>query len=778
MAFEDNMKILKASFPEVWRKILDTEPTLDKSLVRVVSDKTGNTNLKAGESYIHDNKDQIREAIDIIANQKNVEDQSDVIFYGIGLGYQLEAFMEQYPNTAFTVYEPVPEVFYHFLHHFDLREIPGHLLKNVCIESRPEDLVNFCRRFVSGISKSVLVIELPSYRSIFAEKRQAFFTQFEQRINERRISVATNSAFEKRWTINSLKNLIRVLNSPNILLANKDRFKNKPAIMVAAGPSLEEELENLKKIRDNGLAYIFSAGTALNALVRNKVYPHAACTYDPTEENQIICKEVLKKEIKSIPLIFGSTVGYETLEKYPGPTLHMLINQDTLAAFYLKAKGGEGLEYVCDATTIAVITLQLLGKLGFNPIILVGQNLAYRHNKNYASGSTYLNLEEASSQELNNAVLVDDVHGNKVLSNDSYLVMRQQIETCLRQFGDLNVINTTREGAHIKGTRFQSLDDTIKDCLRDRVVEDDWLKFGHCSYDIEYLMGQKYIMGDSYDNVRKLLEKCKRDLDVIGELADCTTPIKINESYEQFNLDMGKLRNNHFFNSCIAPMTRVELESLILTVPRISAETDSVIKAQMMEKGFRSYLLTCEKDINFISPFFQEMNLSIQQLYNTINVRKKADRIKVLLMDCDGILSDHTVYYSASGDEFKKFNTRDRLGIARLQERGIQPILIYPEISSTIENAAHRLGIEVVYSGITDTRQILAAVQRDYELDLSEIACIFNEPFDLLTQVGLNFAVKDASPRIHNEVDYVLTVNGGQGAIMAIADVLAQDETI
>jgi YrbI family 3-deoxy-D-manno-octulosonate 8-phosphate phosphatase len=773
MKFHDNMEILKASFPEVWQKVLEMENTLDEKLVRVVKSKASNMNLKVGKQFIHDKKN-IEEAKKIIADQKNVGEQSDIVFYGLGLGYSVDAFMEQYPNTAYTIYEPVAEVFYQFLHHADLMKIPRHLLKNICIENDPEDMVNFCRRFVNQISKSVLVIDLPSYKSIFPEKRQAFFAQFERCINERRISVATNSAFEKLWTINSLKNFIQVLNSPNILLDKKGSFKNKPAILVAAGPSLEEEMGNLKEIQEKGLAYIFSVGTALNTLVQHKIYPHAACTYDPTEKNQIICKEVLEKGIKSIPLIFGSTVGYETLEKYPGPKLHMLINQDTLAAFYFKPEGNERLEFINDATTIAVITLQLLGKLGFDPIILVGQNLAYRDRKNYASGSTYLSFEEVSQQDLINAVLIKDVHGNKVPSNDSYIVMKQQIETCLNSFKDFNVINSTQNGAHIEGTRFQSLDELIKDHLLDRVVEHNWLEYDKCSYDLDYLMGQRRIMSESYESIRSLLEACQRDLDIIIELAESKDPIKINQSYDNFNLNMDKLRKNDFFNTFIAPMTRVELESLILTVPAISAENETVLKAQMMEKEFRPYLLNCAKDINFISPLFQEMNQSIQHLYTIKTIKKKAALIKVLLIDCDGILSDEAIYYSASGDELKKFNLKDRTGILRLQEKGIQIMLINPEANPIIENAAGKLGIKVLYSGITDKKQIMASVQKKYELDLSEIACIFNDisDFELLREVGLSFAVKDSAHNLQNEVDYVLTVNGGQGVIMEIADVI------
>lgn len=779
MAFYDNMELLKAAFPDVWKKVLEIEKTLDKNLVRVVTGKAANINLKVGKQYIHDNKNPIQEAKKIIEKQNNVREHSDILFYGLGLGYHINAFVEQYPNTAFAIYEPVPEVFYQFLYHADLHQLPLHLIKSISIEGQPEDAVNFCSSFVSRISNAALTIDLPAYKNIFPAKYQNFYAQFEKFIGERRLSLAIDSQFEKRWTINSTKNFIQIINSPNILLEKQGSLKNKPALLVASGPSLEEEIENLKQIKENGLAYIFSVGTALNALIQHEIHPHGACTYDPTENNQIICKEALKKGIKSIPLIFGSTVGYESLGKYPGPKVHMLISQDTLAAFYLKPVRDEGNGSIHDASTIAVIALQLLCNLGFNPIILVGQNLAYRGRMNYAAGSTFHPIE-VSQPELDNVVLVKDVYGNTVPSNESYIRMRQQLETYLSHYKDLDVINTTKHGAHIEGTRFQSLEELIKDQLHNRVVEDNWLESGECSYDMEFLIQQSRIMKGAHEKIREVLEACKRDLDIINELADCRDPIRINQSYEQFNLSMDELRNNQFFTTFITPMTRVELEILILNVPGISAESEPVLKAKMMEKEFRSYLLNCEKDIDSISPLFQEMTQSIQDLYTMKKIQKKAALIKALLIDCDGILTDEEVYYSASGDELKKFNLKDRKGILCLHNKGIQIMLINPEANPAIDNAAEKLGIKTVYSGIDDKKQIIATVLKETSLNNTEIACIFNDMTDpnLFQELGLSFAVKDASQNLRGEVDYVLAVNGGQGAIMEIAELIIAEKAI
>jgi len=774
MIFHKNMEILKESYPQAWKTILEIETKLDKGLIQTVASQQGSTNFQINEEFMHDNKNPLREAKKLIQQFQNVKEYSNILFYGVGMGYQINAFGEQYPGIPFSIYEPVPEVFYQFLCHADLQQIPLNLVNDIYIENRPEDPNNFCSSYVKRIRNSALVIDLPAYHRIFPVKHKAFFTEFETQINERRNTLSTVSAFQKRWTINSIKNFIQVLKSPDILLEKKGYFENKPAILVAAGPSLEKEIENLKIIKQEGIAYVFSVGTAINTLIQYEVYPDAACTYDPTEENQIVCKEVLEKGIKTIPLIFGSTVGYETLENYPGPKAHMVISQDSLAAYYLKPDHQERIESINDATTIAVITLQLLAKLGFNPIILVGQNLAYLDGKHYAPGSTFHPIE-AGERELTNAILVQDVYGNEVATSHTFLRMKQQFEIYLSHYKDRDVINTTQYGAHIEGTRFQSLEDVIKSQLHDRVVEDSWEESGDCSYDREYLIKQCHMMKLACESVNRLFEKCKLDLENINTLRDCGDPIRICQSYDQFNVSMDKLRNNQFFTTFITPMNRVELELLMLAVPDISAEKDPIIKAQMMGKEFHSYLSKCEQDFLSIIPLFKEMTQSIEDLYAKYIFRKKSDKIKILLLDCDGVLTDGGIYYSAAGDELRRFNFKDRAGIIQLRKGGIEVLLINPDGNMGIENAAKKMGITTICPTKGGSKiSIVKKVLEKYDIRSTEIACIFNDLTDIefYNEPFLCFAVGNASEVIRKEGTCVLSTYGGQGALAEIAKLL------
>jgi len=768
-----NLEVLKDRFPEAWQKICDLETALDKSLVRAVTNKKGLTTLQVGQVYFHDQQNPRQEAQNFLEQYKNIPEHSDILFYGVGLGYHIKAYAEKYPDKPFAIYEPVPEVFYQFLCHTDLRQFPLHLVKSIYLESGHDDPEKFCSYLVKRIKKSILIIDYPVYRGIFPQKHEAFFSHFTRHLNERRIMLSPYVSFQKRWTINTLKNFTHILNSPNILLEKKGCFIRKPAILVSSGPSLAEELENLKTIKQNGLAYIFSVGTALNALLKHGIYPDAACTYDPSEENQIVCKEVTEKSIKSIPLIFGSTVGYETLEKYPGPKLHMLISQDTLASFYLKPQKSNALEFVTDASSIAVIALQLLYKLGFNPIILVGQNLAYLEGKNYTDGSTYPS-HESNQTELKNATLVKDVTGHEVPSSESYIRIRLQIEDYLRYYRDVNVINTTKNGAHIEGTSFLSLEEVMRQYLLYRVVEESCWDLSSRSYNWENLLQQNEILNTACIQVAQLLEKCKLDLDNIVFLASSGDAINIEQSYDKFNHSMENLRINEFFATLITPMSRVELEFLLQAIPEISRERDPRKKAQMMENEFRPYLAVCEQDISSVIPLYQDLHEAFSQFRKVYSVQKKAGRTKVLLLACDGILTDGTVYYSAAGEELKKFNHKDRTGISVLKQKGIRTVLLNPEANPLIDRVARKWGMDVIS---TDKNSIMATVLEEYTALRSEIACLCSgaDDWELFKSAGLSFTLKDAPPEVQQEADYVLSSGGGQGMLLEIAELLTKD---
>ncbi len=240
------------------------------------------------------------------------------------------------PIFIFSVYEPDTEILYHYLSN---KILPTNRLDFIGYGEDEKSMVEFISTVFSKTKDNLLIIDLPIYKTIFVETYNRFFSIFKQIINDNRSSIHVNYGFQKKWVLNGLINFPEVLKSKNFLMQKNSPYKNKPAVIAASGPSITDEKETLKYIKENGLAYIFSIGSAIDFFVENDFYPDFSTVYDPTNLIVLDFKKVIDKNIKDIPLIFGSSCGYELIKKYPGPKYHMIINQDTSSRYFLHAEG-------------------------------------------------------------------------------------------------------------------------------------------------------------------------------------------------------------------------------------------------------------------------------------------------------------------------------------------------------------------------------------------------------------------------------------------------------
>lgn len=756
MIYQDNLQILNEYFPEVCRTISEPQEQSNPVGIRLVSGPTGCRNLIVNYTFLHNRTNPRDEARQLIDQFSNIKKHSDILFYGIGLAYHIKYFAAKYPDVPFFVYEPLPELFKQFLRCQALSQMPLSQIKGIYVGNSSGKQQQVCLDIVKQVSKSILIITLPAYQKVLGVSHSAFLVEFELRLTERRNALATNSQYQKRWTSNSINNFRQVLESSNILMEAGGQFSDKPAILAASGPSLDQEIENLRLIKQRKLAYIFTAGTALNTLVRNGIHPHAAFTYDPSEENQIVCKEVTEKGIASIPLIFASTVGAETLLNYPGPKVHVISNQDLLSRHCLRDQAGEVIDCVNDASTISIIALQVLYRLGFNPVILVGQNLAYQDKRRYAAGSTY-HPETTSEEDLREAVMVQDVRGNSIASNPNFVRMRQQLEYYLSSFKGLEAINTAQTGAYIEHTHFMTLSEVIKNRLHDEVVQDEWLPPYRCPYDLARLEQEIRLFNNARLQVIPLLEKCLQGLDEIQAATRDGEAQLINLSYEAFNQRMADLRSNLFMNALIEPMNRVNLELLMLAVPGISREKTPHRKAKLMESEFRPYLLSCRRDAEELESPFLVMYAFISKSCREIRILSKLGDIKLLILDGLGVLSDGNIFYSSSGEELIRINCQDWLAIHKLISLGIKVVLTEQDDEPVLKKMVRKMGIA------TAAYSRLEAMLAPF--NYKQVAYIGRHWPGPQQAFGLRLAVQDAVEGLRREADYVLSSRGGQGAL-------------
>src|SRR5437667_9509037 len=151
-------------------------------------------------------------------------------------------------------------------------------------------------------------------------------------------------------------------------------------------------------------------------------------------------------------------------------------------------------------------------------------------------------------------------------------------------------------------------------------------------------------------------------------------------------------------------------------------------------------------------------------------------RVKLLAMDVDGVLTDAGMYYSESGEELKKFNTRDGMGIKLLQRAGLITALITMEETKLVTRRAEKLAIPEVHQGVRDKLAVMREMVARHGLTLQQVAYIGDDVNDLevLNAVGFSAAPADALPAVRNAVDYVCRQKGGEGAVREVADLILE----
>lgn len=157
-------------------------------------------------------------------------------------------------------------------------------------------------------------------------------------------------------------------------------------------------------------------------------------------------------------------------------------------------------------------------------------------------------------------------------------------------------------------------------------------------------------------------------------------------------------------------------------------------------------------------------------------LREKLRKIKFLILDVDGVLTDGSIVYSSKGEEIKTFNVHDGYGIEMLRQHGIPVGIITGRISSIVEKRAQDLKIEDLVQGTIDKIPAAEKFAQKYNLSFDEIAFIGDDLFDipLLQKVGFSAAPKNARREVKRIVDYVTTNEGGKGAVREVIDMILE----
>jgi len=169
------------------------------------------------------------------------------------------------------------------------------------------------------------------------------------------------------------------------------------------------------------------------------------------------------------------------------------------------------------------------------------------------------------------------------------------------------------------------------------------------------------------------------------------------------------------------------------------------------------------------------MVIDMELKKKNLHLKEKLEKIKLVLTDNDGVLTDAGVYFSEKGEEFKRFSIRDGMGVERLRKHaGIETVIITGEKSGSVKARAEKLKIKEYYLGVKHKTEILPEVLKKNKITPENIAFIGDDVNDLeiMKQVGFSASPSDGMNFIKDISDYVCINRSGNGAFRELAELI------
>lgn len=163
-----------------------------------------------------------------------------------------------------------------------------------------------------------------------------------------------------------------------------------------------------------------------------------------------------------------------------------------------------------------------------------------------------------------------------------------------------------------------------------------------------------------------------------------------------------------------------------------------------------------------------------------MTVTERAARVKLLLLDVDGVLTDGTVVIHSDGSESKPFAIRDGIALVWAQRVGLRVGILSARNSPTTPHRAAQLGISLIYQGVHSKADAYARILADEQLTDADVAYMGDDIVDLavLARAGLAAAPADAVPEVRSRVHWVSAWPGGRGSVRELVELLLKSQNL
>ena len=571
MKYGSNIKALENKYPGIGKLIDKAYKACDDNLILTEMESLDGT---SGLKIVRDNKEyqmygKRQAMLPILKWYKGLgelQNNSPIIIMGVA-NYEYLKILAEKTEKCLTilVYEPSIKIFVNFLHKVDISEwLNKHTLSFWVdgIDGMNNDgfrslVASMLRYEVLPLSRTFV---LPNYNEIFPEQTLFFVKTCHDIAFDESVNFVTKRRFSNVFAKNLFINMTMLCDAYKSTQLVNVVPRDTVGIVVAAGPSLNKNIKELKKAK--GKAFIIAVDTAIKPLLKEGIVPDMFAIVDAKKPLDLIKVE----GARNIPLSTTLDASSEILLYHTGKKFFANEGIKFVDNIFLKFENQYG--SAADGGSVATSAFTLLYKIGLTTIILVGQDLALTGNKTHADGTFDEKMPELNTENC------EMVEGNV----EEFVPIRDDFKIYLNWYNNFiseaknrdpkfRVINATEGGAKIKGTEVSTLKDAIeKECTKEINIQERFDKLNPMfeGEDRQWVVEQILSIPKQYANIAL---DAKKSLTLYKKLSSICSKSKLDTKAYVSTLKK--------INKCIK---KIESYDLYQTISFTMNEAEYIIK--------------------------------------------------------------------------------------------------------------------------------------------------------------------------------------------------------
>lgn len=535
--------------------------------------------------------------------RENWDLNARLYMYGLGNGMYVRKFLElARKDCLVVVHEPSYRIFKEVLENYDLTDIFTDL--RVRFVFWPLNLNKGVKLTYQGIMTYTDMYSLAgsvylNYADIFPQDYTDYVNGVERAREVVSANQQVNDFFGEYFAKNVFSNMHLLEESYDIVKLAKHMPNDVPAIVVAAGPSLDNNIKELHKAQ--GKCLIISTDTALKPLALEGITPDITAIMDSKKDKRYLSEE----ESRNVPIVCTPRGGTEFLHLHTGKKFFINDFCDHIGRFM--KSNGHGLIGLDTGGSVANACFAIAQLFGCKRIILVGQDLAYTGDKTH-SAVTVRGAKNTPVEELEHVEMDVDIYGNPIRSSREFKLYKEWFEQQIRANKELKVIDATEGGIRIEGTKLMTLKDAIDEyCTKD--------------FDFSKLTDQAELIFDDdlKEKYRKFVKLVPNQLSEIKRLirASIVDYSEMKRMVQKDDYHNSKMKT--LFNRCEKRTKSIEDSPVIEYVHTQLKEksTELLDKVNKLETDERQELLTvCDLGEKYL----KDMDQAVEELESYMDI--------------------------------------------------------------------------------------------------------------------------------------------------------------